>query len=239
MTGKGKMIICIVVMWAICIMVTSSLGYRNAFSQPTSKTVTVNIEAGSGKSAGSVAKPFDPLNIFVHKGDTVNWVNQDSANHSIVALGIDSGIIQPKGSTSGPSTFTHKFEQEGTYVYIDKLHPYMGGVIYVDVPVTQRELVSTTGSFVKVNVEMPQNAAYENNFGPFFIPADAHITAGSPITWTNKDYVSHTATSGDGSSFDTKTILPSESVTLQLKNKGFFTYYCKIHPWMIGSVTVS
>jgi plastocyanin len=115
----------------------------------------------------------------------------------------------------------------------------MGGVIYVDVPTSQRELVSTTGSFVKVNVEMPQNAAYENNYGPFFIPANTQVTSGTMVTWTNKDYVAHTATSGDGFSFDTKTILPGQSVSLTFKNKGTFPYFCKIHPWMIGSVSVS
>src|SRR5690242_10235547 len=133
MIGIRKRIFCIVVTSAICALVASPLGYRNAFSQSGPKTVTVNIEAGSGKNAGSVLKPFDPVTLFVHKGDSVNWVNQDTTNHSVVALGIDSGIIRAKGSASGPSTFTHKFEQVGTYVYIDKLHPYMGGVVYVDV----------------------------------------------------------------------------------------------------------
>jgi plastocyanin len=78
-----------------------------------------------------------------------------------------------------------------------------------------------------------------NNYGPFFIPANAQITAGSILTWTNKDYVAHTATSGDGSSFDTKTILPNESVSITVHNKGVMPYFCKIHPWMIGTITVS
>jgi plastocyanin len=86
---------------------------------------------------------------------------------------------------------------------------------------------------------MPQNAAYENNYGPFFIPANVQITAGSTLTCTNKDYVAHTATSSDGLSFDTKTVIPNDSISLSMRNKGFFTYYCKIHPWMIGTITVS
>ena len=238
MKRSKKIAVAIAFFSAICIMSTT-LEYQKAFSQSSPKTHVINISSGSGKKAGSVLKPFDPITVFIHKGDTVKWINQDAMNHSVSSLDIDSGTIWPQGSSKGPSSFAKKFSQEGTYIYIDRYHPYMGGVVYVDVPVTQRELISTTSSFIKVNVEMPQNAAYENNYGPFFIPANAQVVAGSTITWTNKDYVSHTATSGDGFSFDTKTILPSESVSLSMKNKGFFTYFCKIHPWMIGSITVS
>ena len=239
MNAIKKFVLAIVFLSLVCLVATTTMEYRNAFSQSDTKTYSINITAGSGKKAGSVSKPFDPITLFIHKGDTVKWTNQDAANHSVVALSIDSGTIWPQGSSKGPSSFNHKFSQEGTYVYIDRLHPYMGGVIYVDVPVTQRELVSTTQSFLKVNIEMPQNAAYENNYGPFFIPANTQIPAGSTITWTNKDYVAHTATSGDGFSFNTGTILPDQSVSLSAKNKGFFTYFCKIHPWMIGSITVT
>jgi plastocyanin len=215
--------------------------YQTAYSQsPSQQIFTINISDGSGSKAGSVPMPFSPNILFIHRGDTVMWSNQDSANHSVVALGFNSGTIWPEGSSHGSSSYSHTFDKQGTFVYVDRLHPYMGGVIYVDVPVSQRELVSTAGnSFIKVGVEMPQNAAYENNYGPFFIPANTQITSGTVVTWTNKDYVAHTATSGDGFSFDTKTILPDQSVSLTFKNKGTFPYFCKIHPWMMGSVTVS
>ena len=225
-----------------CVLtIVNSYYYQTVYSQSTLKKVsTINITPGSGIKAGSVSMPFSPNILFIHRGDAVMWSNQDAANHSVVALGFNSGTIWPEGSSRGTSSYSHTFDKQGTFVYVDRLHPYMGGVIYVDVPVSQRELVSTTGnSFIKVGVEMPQNAAYENNYGPFFIPANTQITSGTVLTWTNKDYVAHTATSGDGFSFDTKTILPDQSVSLTFKNKGTFPYFCKIHPWMMGSVTVS
>jgi plastocyanin len=239
MNRTNQIVHAIIVIVLIIFCVMANIQYYAAFSQAVPKTYTIIISAGSGNKTSSLSKYFDPTTIFIHKGDTIRWINQDQMNHSVIALSINSGIIRPQGSRNGPSSFTHEFNQEGTYIYIDKLHPYMGGVVYVDVPTTQRELVSTTGSLVKVDVEMPQNAAYENNYGPFFIPANVQITAGSTLTWTNKDYVAHTATSSDGFSFDTKTIIPNDSISLSMRNKGFFTYYCKIHPWMIGTITVS
>jgi plastocyanin len=157
-------------------------------------------------------------------------------------LAFNSGVIGPAGITSNNnSTYSYTFNRPGTFIYIDRFHPYMGGVIYVDVPTSQRELISTTGKLFDIKVEMPQNAAYENNYGPFFIPASVTIPQKAKITWTNKDYVAHTATSGDGGkSFDTKTILPGQSLTLNINlSKGAYPYYCKIHPWMLGNMIVS
>jgi plastocyanin len=198
---------------------------------------TIDIKPGSGVS--SSAKPLSPAILHLHKGDTVKWVNNDNTNHSITSLLFDSGVIWPKASTHGNSSFSYTFDQIGTFVYVDRLHPYLGGVIYVDVPTTQRELIATTTSFVNVKIEMPQNAAYKNNYGGFFIPASTQVPVGTKVTWSNKDYVAHTATSADGHTFDTKTVLPGTSLTVTLQHKGVFPYYCKIHPWMLGTILVS
>ena len=208
-----------------------------AVAKSDSNTTIINIQPGSG--IASSAKPLSPTILHLHKGDTVTWVNNDNANHSIASLLFDSGIIWPKGSNRGDSSFSHTFNQIGTIVYVDRLHPYLGGVIYVDVPITQRELLSTTTSFVNVKIEMPQNAAYQNNYGGFFIPASTQVPVGTKVTWSNKDYVAHTATSADGHTFDTKTVLPGTSLTVTLQHKGVFPYYCKIHPWMLGTILVS
>jgi plastocyanin len=197
---------------------------------------SVDIKAGSGLSS---TMPLHPSILYLHKGDTVKWINNDNVNHSITSLLFNSGILLPKASGHGPSTFSYTFNQDGTVAYVDSLHPFLGGVIYVDVPTTQRELISTTMPFINVKVEMPQNAAYKNNYGAFFVPASIQVPVGTKVTWSNKDYVAHTATSADGSTFDTKTILPGTSLTLTLQHKGIFPYYCKIHPWMMGTILVS
>ena len=201
---------------------------------------TINIELDSSKGAGSLPMPFKPNTLFIHRGDTVTWVNQDTVNHTVTSLAFSSGIISPAGSSEEKSSFNHTFNTSGTYVYFDRLYPYMGGIIYVDVQESQRELISTTGvPIVNVKVEMPQNSAYMNNYGPYYIPANSQIEPGTRITWTNKDYVAHTATATDGRSFDTNAVLPGQSVSTNISQKeGVIMYYCKIHPWMLGSLSV-
>lgn len=208
-----------------------------ASSVKSTNTTVITIAAGSGVTGS--AKPLNPAILHLHKGDTVKWVNNDNSNHSVTSLLFDSGIVWPKGSAHGNSSFSYRFNQTGSFVYVDRLHPYLGGVIFVDVPITQRELISTTTSFVNVKIEMPQNAAYKNNYGGFFIPASTQVPLGTKVTWDNKDYVAHTATSADGHTFDTRTILPGTSFTVTLQHKGVFPYYCKIHPWMLGTIQVS
>jgi plastocyanin len=223
-----------------------------AFAQPPAMTSTnlqqnqnqstraIVIKSGSSENAGVVPVAFEPNQLFIKAGDKVVWVNKDRANHSVVSLSFNSGTIEPAGSKD--NSYSYTFSRPGTYIYVDRFHPYMGGVIYVDVPASQRELISTTGGgFFDVKVEMPQNAAYKNNYGPYFVPATVTIPQKAKVTWINKDYVTHTATSGDGGkAFDTHPILPGESKTLNVNlPKGAYSYYCEIHPWMLGNMVVS
>jgi plastocyanin len=69
---------------------------------------------------------FGPQNLEIKAGDEVNWVNGDSATHSVILNGeFDSGAIKPG------SSFNHRFEKAGRYEYKCSIHPTMIGVIDV------------------------------------------------------------------------------------------------------------
>ena len=202
------------------------------------KVHSIHIVKGSGNKEGQVQTPFTPSSLSINTGDTVKWINDDNVEHSVTSLLFNSGIIPPFSNQSS-RTFEYQFEQPGTYVYVDRLYPYMAGIILVDVTQSQRQLISTTGDFIDIKIEIPRNVAYKNNYGPSFIPANTFVPSNANLTWTNQDYVAHTATSAEGS-FDTKTILPGQSNTFKLDHEpGTISYYCAIHPWMLGTVTVS
>lgn len=68
---------------------------------------------------------YDPAEVVVDAGDTVIWEFDDgSIAHDVVGEGFESEIVD-----SG--TFTHRFEDPGTYDYICTLHPNMTGTIEV------------------------------------------------------------------------------------------------------------
>jgi plastocyanin len=206
---------------------------------PLGSVHTVQIVLGAGEPK-TVPLPFSPGSLVVHTGDTVKWINQDNVAHTVTSTYFNSGIISPNApSSNSSSTFTHKFDKSGTYSYFCQIHPYMSGTVYVDVQETQRQLASTNHPGQNnLAIEMPRNAAYQNNFGPYFIPANAIIPSGSRVTWVNHDYIAHTATAGDAISFNTEAVLPTESKTLIVNGTGRIAYYCEIHPWMQASLTI-
>jgi len=74
---------------------------------------------------------------------------------------------------------------------------------------------------------------------------DIEISIGDTVVWKNGDGAKHTITSGtvetgpDGIFGGTDFLVPGEFYTFTFDKKGVYPYYCIIHPWMIGSVTVT
>lgn len=79
----------------------------------------------------------------------------------------------------------------------------------------------------------------------FFVPKEDTVKAGETVTWKNEDTAIHTATSGkdatpDGK-FDTSLVSPGQSSKpIAMPNDpGQYPYFCTLHPWMEGTITVS
>jgi plastocyanin len=219
--------------------ITTSKSTSKTIATSNPSTISVKVPAGAGRE-GFLQEFFVPSRVNLHVGNTIKWIDTDTVSHTITSATFN-GLVWPQGSSQGPSTFSHTFDKSGTFSYFCQIHPYMTGVAFVDVQETERILNSTVGSshFVNVRVEMPRNAAYTNNYGPYFIPSYALVPLNARVTWENKDYVAHTATATDGS-FNTGPILPDQSYTIPIDhNPGSVGYFCQIHPWMQGMMYVS
>jgi plastocyanin len=70
-----------------------------------------------------------------------------------------------------------------------------------------------------------------------FVPKSLTVRAGTRVTWTNHDATAHTATADQGS-FDTGTVNPHASRTIDFKHPGTFTYHCSFHAFMVATITV-
>ena len=70
-----------------------------------------------------------------------------------------------------------------------------------------------------------------------YSPADLTINAGTTITWTNNDGAVHDATERDRS-WNTALLSQGEAGEITFDEPGTFEYFCSIHPWMEGSITV-
>jgi len=68
-------------------------------------------------------------------------------------------------------------------------------------------------------------------------PEAVTVSTGSEITWTNSDEAAHTATADEGS-FDTGDLDRGDAKSVTFAEPGTFTYYCRFHPFMKGTVEV-
>ncbi|MGN6348148.1 MAG: cupredoxin domain-containing protein [Candidatus Nitrosocosmicus sp.] len=98
----------------------------------------------------------------------------------------------------------------------------------------------------KVTIDILKGASTQGN--PAYGPTPAAATSDALVTWVNTDNVPHTATSGTGPDdpnsgklFDSSIITPNAkySVPASKLGKGDIPFYCTVHPYMHGKITVS
>jgi plastocyanin len=80
-----------------------------------------------------------------------------------------------------------------------------------------------------------------------FSPNPLKIKAGSTVTWINHDNTLHSVTSGKpnapnaGEAFDsglTAFIMPAKTFSHKFTDTGEFSYFCRLHPDMMGTIDV-
>ncbi|MFB5635734.1 MAG: plastocyanin/azurin family copper-binding protein, partial [Nitrosopumilus sp.] len=72
-------------------------------------------------------------------------------------------------------------------------------------------------------------------------PVTAKLTtfeSGTTVTWTNEDFVIHTVTDKENS-FDSGFIQAGKTWSYQFEKPGELDYFCTLHPWMQGTVTIT
>jgi hypothetical protein len=69
-------------------------------------------------------------------------------------------------------------------------------------------------------------------------PAPApNLPVGTTIVWYNADSVTHTVTARDNS-FDSGNLSPGDTFQYIFERSDELEYYCKIHPSMVGKITI-
>jgi len=77
-----------------------------------------------------------------------------------------------------------------------------------------------------------------------YSPADVTINAGDTVHWMNVDTAAHTVTGGspgNGPSgvFDSSLVMADAVYAFTFDETGSYDYFCMVHPWMTGTVTVN
>ena len=77
-----------------------------------------------------------------------------------------------------------------------------------------------------------------------FIPSTVTINVGDTVSWTNSDVAAHTITSGSVTEgptgiFDSSLVMAGVAYEHTFNEPGIVEYFCMVHPWMAGTVTVN
>ena len=89
------------------------------------------------------------------------------------------------------------------------------------------------------NTTNPPAADMVNISGFVFNPDTLTVKVGTKVTWTNKDNVSHTVTSDDGSFTSSNTMGAGATYSYTFSAVGNYPYHCAFHTYMTGVVTVT
>ncbi len=126
--GLGHLVLTLVVFSLV------SIGIFSAF--PTAYAAEVQVRNAPGSSVPGCEETnecFIPSPVNIAIGDTVTWVNDDTAAHTSTSGSAAGG---PDGNWDSSlvmvgSSFSHTFEEAGDYPYFCMVHPWMTGMVIV------------------------------------------------------------------------------------------------------------
>jgi len=100
----------------------------------TPVVVEVTVPSGSGvPGCDETNECFIPYEVSIGVGDELSWYNDDTAAHTVTSGSpsdgpdgmFDSGIFMAE------TTFSHTFDEAGTFDYFCMVHPWMKGIVQV------------------------------------------------------------------------------------------------------------
>ncbi|MFB5600070.1 MAG: plastocyanin/azurin family copper-binding protein [Nitrososphaeraceae archaeon] len=107
-------------------------------------------------------------------------------------------------------------------------------------------MMNATLAFAQEAVVIPSGASNPTPDDPerFYSPNQITISPGTTVTWTNEDATIHTVTQGgsgstDPPAFDSSIIAAAGTWENTFNDAGEFDYWCTLHPFMTGKVTVA
>lgn len=189
------------------------------FSLVFGSTVAVAAETTVTVGASGLA----PAQLEIAVGDSVRWVNQDSARHRLrTASGPEDFDIDLDAGASGSFTFT----LPGTYQYGDERNKdnaaFSGTIVVAG--------ASTGGGGGTAGLEVRMA-------GRVFSPRTLQVPVGATVTFINDDARDHTATDRAGA-WDSGNMAPGATFQQTFTTDATYEYFCVLHPDMVGTIVV-
>ena len=122
---KKLLILAILVIAGATVVIAGCTSSSNPSPGPVTSTASTSTASQNPVAIQNYA--FSPSTLTIQKGANVTWTNYDSVQHHVVS---DSSAFSSPLLNKG-DTYTHQFNNTGSFSYICSIHPYMKGTIVV------------------------------------------------------------------------------------------------------------
>ena len=101
---------------------------------------------------------------------------------------------------------------------------------------------SNDNTYRTSNIIIPNGNANIGHTG-FYIPLNLEVKEDTTVVWVNEDTVPHTVQSIDEKGniiglFNSAPLDTGERFAYTFEKEGTYNYFCSLHPWRVGVVTV-
>ncbi|MDH5657798.1 MAG: multicopper oxidase domain-containing protein [Nitrosopumilus sp.] len=242
-------------------------GYANQYMDNPIQVVQGELArfyvAGVG---GVLQSPFHVHStIFKVYPSGILWNEPYFAQTHLIGNG-DTAIIEAKWDKSGTYLFhVHGIQEERGSMAIIEVLEDDSTLIDIQTPSNNRgsnSMIKWQEDLI-MSLEQPQLISYDNlgestigetekiqtdkviivkdSWNPDIVesydPLGIQVNSGITVTWTNDDFVAHTVTDKK-LSFDSGFIQAGNTWSYTFDNKGELDYFCTLHPWMEGVISV-
>ena len=120
------------------------------------------------------------------------------------------------------------------------------GECVVPEPEVVEEVAEPEAAPMNAIVVIPPGAAVPGceNINECYLPYGVSVSTGATVMWSNDDSAPHTVSSGTVDAgltgvFDSGLFMAGDSFEFTFDTPGTYDYFCMVHPWMTGIVSVS
>lgn len=110
------------------------------------------------------------------------------------------------------------------------------GVVKTSAGSDQHHAIQTSEALPPGTVSIPKGAAADTSLT--FAPVEVSVGVGETVTWINDDSMLHSVDSRQEGLFSSGLISQKRSFEHTFTEQGTYEYYCSLHPWMAGTISV-
>lgn len=117
------------------------------------------------------------------------------------------------------------------------------GILILDESNDEDILKEDNNMSLRSEIVIPNGNADASNTG-FYIPLHLQVKVDTTVVWVNDDNVLHSIQSQDEAGnptglFNSNVLNTGDRFAFKFKGSGIYNYFCTLHPWRVGQVTVT